>query len=127
MMMSSLLAFLLLSNFFFAAALAEKICAGCFLPIDNVSDPNLRVMAEFAISQYNKMQSEPRNHLVFRNLVRAESQVVGGTNFELVIAAVNQSSSPSTPQNYKARVYVDLWETQKMLVSFTLGLSPLVW
>ncbi|XP_021831675.1 cysteine proteinase inhibitor 1-like [Prunus avium] len=98
---------------------------GGYQPIKNISDPHVKEIAEFAVSEYNK-QAQGKNKLVFQRVIRGETQVVAGINFRLVISAKNESSEVSNPptaaaaagENYVAGVWEKSWEHFRQLISF---------
>ncbi|CAI9086877.1 OLC1v1020800C1 [Oldenlandia corymbosa var. corymbosa] len=73
-------------------------------------DPQVVDSAKFAVTEHNK-----QNHtdLVFNKVVKAERQVVAGTNYRLGIEATDNGAA----HRYIAEVYVALNQT-KFLTSF---------
>lgn len=109
-----------------AAAPTPPFCSrrrGGFWPVGNITDPNLRQMAELAVSEYNKQLPRqwlrPRwlfpqySRLVFQNVLRAESQFVGGQNYRLVITAINEMLPNNPPLRYEAIVHQCAWKRLK--------------
>ncbi|XP_068340484.1 cysteine proteinase inhibitor 1-like [Pyrus communis] len=88
---------------------------GGYYPTENLNDPHLREIAEFAVSEYNKTHDQK---LVFQKLVRGESQTIAGINYKLVIEVVDSSSVNSSPINYEIIVFEDLSRTTTKLESF---------
>ncbi|KAB2631721.1 cysteine proteinase inhibitor 1-like [Pyrus ussuriensis x Pyrus communis] len=84
---------------------------GGYYPIENLNDPHLREIAEFAISEYNKIHDQK---LVFQKLVRGESQTIAGINYKLVIEVMDSSSVNSGPISYEIIVFEDLSRTTKL-------------
>lgn len=96
---------------FIAVAARSKALVGGWGPIENLEDPHVKGIAEFAVSEYNK-QSKAELKLV--KVVKGESQVVSGTNYRLVIAVKNGAKS----ERYQAVVWEKTWENFKKLTSF---------
>nr|XP_008350152.1 cysteine proteinase inhibitor 1-like [Malus domestica] len=84
---------------------------GGYYPIENLNDPHLREIAEFAVSEYDKIHDQK---LVFQKLVRGESQTIAGINYKLVIEVTDSSSVNSGPINYEIIVFEDLSRTTKL-------------
>ncbi|XP_048435372.1 cysteine proteinase inhibitor 1-like [Pyrus x bretschneideri] len=61
---------------------------GGYFPYDNLNDPRLREIAEFAISKYNKIHDQK---LLLQKLVHGQFQIAEGTNYKLVITVLNSS------------------------------------
>ncbi|RXH76129.1 hypothetical protein DVH24_019017 [Malus domestica] len=93
---------------------------GGYFPFDNLNDPHLREIAEFAISKYNKIHDQK---LVLQKLVHGQFQIVEGTNYKLVISVIHSSKVFSGPINYEIIVFENLWRTIKELKSFVRDLS----
>ncbi|CAL9015031.1 unnamed protein product, partial [Prunus brigantina] len=98
---------------------------GGWQPIKNISDPKVKEVAEFAVSEYNKQaqgkSSDP--NLVFDSVVRGELQVVHGLKYRLVLSAKNESSvsnptTTATSDKYEAVVWDMFWQHLKKLISF---------
>ncbi|VVA93420.1 unnamed protein product [Arabis nemorensis] len=85
---------------------------GGWKPIKDVSDPNVVEIAEFAISEHNKV-SKPG--LVYEKVVQGKQQVVAGTKYDLVIAAKNGGGRS---KNYEAVVWDKPYEKFRKLESF---------
>lgn len=92
--------------------------------IDNFSDPKVKEVAEFAVSEYNKQaqgkSSDP--NLVLDSVVRGELQVVHGLRYRLVHSAKNESSvtATATSDKYEAVVWDMFWQHLRKLISFQL-------
>lgn len=84
---------------------------GGWFPVDNVNDPHLKEIAKFAIEEYNKKSN---SGLKFVSLLKAERQVVSGTNYRLLL----EVKKGSTIQRYEAVVYERLRQESKTLTSF---------
>ncbi|XP_068321273.1 cysteine proteinase inhibitor 1-like [Pyrus communis] len=103
-----------------AAADRRGLITGGWEPIKNISDPHVKEIAEFAVSEYNK-QAQGQNKLAFERVVRGDSQVVAGINYRLVISAKNKSVADpdvATPADYEGIVWEKAWEHFKQLMSF---------
>ncbi|KAJ0973624.1 hypothetical protein J5N97_015589 [Dioscorea zingiberensis] len=74
---------------------------GGFQPIKNLTDPHILDIAKFAVSEYNK---ESGSHLIFQKIVSGMYQVVAGTNYLLIIEAMDGTEL----SNYEAKVFEDL-------------------
>ncbi|TQD94132.1 hypothetical protein C1H46_020327 [Malus baccata] len=88
---------------------------GGYFPFNNLNDPRLREIAEFAISKYNKIHDQK---LVLQKLVHGQFQIAEGTNYKLVISVLNSSKVFSGPIKYEIIVFENLWRTIKELKSF---------
>ncbi|CAN6683029.1 unnamed protein product [Malus baccata var. baccata] len=93
---------------------------GGWRPIENISDPHVKEIAEFAVSEYNK-QAKGQNKLAFERVVRGDTQLVAGMNYRLVISAKNKSVADpddATPAEYEGIVWERTWLHFKQLTSF---------
>ncbi|XP_050145928.1 cysteine proteinase inhibitor 1-like [Malus sylvestris] len=89
------------------AAATSTVQIGGWKPIEDVSDPEVREAAEFAV-------------------FRGETQLVACTNYKLVISAKNESSvanptrvvGTAAANNYEVFVYDRAWEHYKELLYF---------
>nr|XP_028946349.1 cysteine proteinase inhibitor 1-like [Malus domestica] len=61
---------------------------GGYYPIENLNNPHLREIMDFAVSEYNKIHDKK---LVFQKLVRGESQIIAGICYKLFIEVVDSS------------------------------------
>lgn len=95
-----------------AAGLGGGPLVGGWTPIENTNDPHVKEMANFAVSEYNK-QSKMNLKLV--GVDKAESQVVAGTNYRIVVSVKNGKAK----ERYQAVVWEKPWEKFKKLTSFT--------
>ncbi|KAK9089833.1 hypothetical protein Scep_028915 [Stephania cephalantha] len=88
---------------------------GGYLPADP-NDPHIVDTGRYAVDEYNK-----RTHmdLKFVNVIKAETQVVSGVNYRLVVTARNKNDQV---QPYVAVVLERAWESYRNLTSF----NPLV-
>ncbi|KAL3850948.1 hypothetical protein ACJIZ3_012830 [Penstemon smallii] len=84
---------------------------GGWKPIQNLKDPQVVEIAKFAVAEHNQ---KTKAALVYKALVKAESQVVSGTNYKLVISAKDGSVS----NNYEAVVWDKPWLKFRQLTSF---------
>ncbi|KAK9267188.1 hypothetical protein L1049_009608 [Liquidambar formosana] len=90
---------------------AEGRIIGGWEPIKNVSDPHVREIGEFAVTEHNK---EAKEELAFESVVKGETQLVSGTNYRLVLAAKDGGAS----NNYEAVVWEKIWTGFRNLTSF---------
>ncbi|KAK9089823.1 hypothetical protein Scep_028905 [Stephania cephalantha] len=88
---------------------------GGYIPADP-NDPHIVDTGRYAVDEYNK-----RTHmdLKFVNVIKAETQVVSGVNYRLVITARNKNDQV---QPYVAVVLERAWESYRNLTNF----NPLV-
>ncbi|TQD80446.1 hypothetical protein C1H46_034036 [Malus baccata] len=70
---------------------------GGYYPIENLNDPHLREIVDFAVSEYNKIHDKK---LVFQKLVQGESQAIAGIYYKLFIEVVDSSWVNKGPANY---------------------------
>ncbi|KAK4439442.1 putative MO25-like protein [Sesamum alatum] len=91
----------------------RKAIVGGWRPIDNLKDPEVVEIANFAVTEHNKEASAA---LAFEAVVKGETQVVAGTNYRLVIAAKDGSAAGS--KQYQAVVWDKPWQKFRKLVSF---------
>ncbi|KAI5330764.1 PREDICTED: cysteine ase inhibitor [Prunus dulcis] len=98
---------------------------GSWQPIKNISNPKVKEVAKFVVSEYNKQaqgkSSDPK--LVLDSVVRGELQVVHGLKYKLVLSAKNELSvsnptSTATSDKYEAVVWDLFWQHLKKLISF---------
>ncbi|XP_061992557.1 probable LRR receptor-like serine/threonine-protein kinase At1g53420 isoform X6 [Rosa rugosa] len=87
----------------------EEICSSAL--IEDINDPHVKEIAEFAVSEYNKKSGKK---LELQSLVKGETQVVPGENYKLVIAVTDNSSVAK----YEGVVYERIWEHTRELLSF---------
>lgn len=90
-----------------ASAAPRGPATGGWEPIENINDPHVKEIAEFAVSEYNKKSNKK---LVFQSVVKGETQVVTGQNYRLVIAVKDDK--------YEAVVWERVWLHSKILTSF---------
>ncbi|WCJ34076.1 Cysteine proteinase inhibitor 1 [Euphorbia peplus] len=110
----------LLLCFLIAAVLSAALAAGSmrgtgsmvggWTPIKDLSDPNVKEIAQFAVSEYNRRS---KGNLKLESVVKGETQVVSGANYKLVLA-VNGGGS----KKYEAVVYDKPWAHVRNLTSF---------
>ncbi|KAF5196131.1 Cysteine proteinase inhibitor [Thalictrum thalictroides] len=84
---------------------------GGYKPIDNITDPHIHDLGEFAVSEHN---NKAKTSLKFVNVIKGQSQVVAGINYRLVIAA----KKDGIERNYLAVVYERPGGKIKTLTSF---------
>ncbi|PRQ38034.1 putative protein kinase RLK-Pelle-DLSV family [Rosa chinensis] len=87
----------------------EDICSSAL--IEDINDPHVKEIAEFAVSEYNKKSGKK---LELQSVVKGETQVVPGENYQLVIAVTDNSSVAK----YESVVYERIWEHTRELLSF---------
>jgi hypothetical protein len=82
----------------------EEFGLGGYSPINDINDPQVTKIANFAVTRYNK-RSETK--LKFEKVIKGESQAVGltKTNYKLTLSASNGSVS----NTYETVVYENLW------------------
>lgn len=95
-----------------AAAAPRGPAKGGWEPIENINDPHVKEIAEFAVSEYNKKSNKK---LVFQSVVKGETQVVSGQNYRVVIAVKGDNS---LAVKYEAVVWERVWLHSKILTSF---------
>ncbi|KAK2977053.1 hypothetical protein RJ640_011664 [Escallonia rubra] len=76
-----------------------------------IKDPKVKEIGEFAVSEHNK---EAKASLKYEGVVKGETQVVSGTNYQLRIAAKDGDISG----NYEAVVWDKPWNKFRQLTSF---------
>ncbi|KAF3774488.1 Cysteine proteinase inhibitor 12 [Nymphaea thermarum] len=87
---------------------------GGFQPIPDVkNNKHVQELGKFAVAEFNKKHQEAAA-LVFVEVVEAQSQVVAGTNYRLLIKTLKAGYV----RHYKALVYEKTWEDVKTLTSF---------
>jgi Aspartic acid proteinase inhibitor len=91
---------------------ASKQILGGWSPIKNVTDPHVKDLGAFAVSEHDKVANDS---LVFVQVVSGEQQVVAGMNYRLVLEAKNGNG---TVAKYVAVVWEKLWANTRQLTSF---------
>ncbi|KAE8724385.1 Cysteine proteinase inhibitor 5 [Hibiscus syriacus] len=86
---------------------------GGWSPIQNITDPHVSEIAEFAVGQYN---NESKASLKLEKVLKGETQVVSGTNYRLVLKAKDGAAE----KTYEAVVWEKPWQNYKNLTSFDL-------
>ncbi|KAI3815449.1 hypothetical protein L1987_15116 [Smallanthus sonchifolius] len=106
-------------NLFITILIAVFLCkssveslSGGWKSIPNLSDPTVVDIGRFAVDEHNK---EFYAALTFGQVVKGESQVVEGVNYNLTITAVDGSAENS----YVALVWDKPWDQSRQLVFFT--------
>ncbi|XP_076920635.1 cysteine proteinase inhibitor 5-like [Bidens hawaiensis] len=84
---------------------------GGWKPIPDVTDPKVVDIGKFAVDEHNK---EDNASLKFIKVVKGETQVVAGMNYNLTIIAADGS----VENNYVALVWDIPWAKFRKLVSF---------
>lgn len=93
-----------------ASAIARmETSAGGWSPIKDINDPHVIVIANFAVTEYNKHTGA---NLKLDKLIKGESQVASGIYYDLILSAGDGSHS----NIYKALVWEKTW--QHNLISF---------
>ncbi|XP_065022666.1 cysteine proteinase inhibitor 1-like [Musa acuminata AAA Group] len=85
---------------------------GGWTAIEDLKDPHVREIAEFAVSENNKLE---KTNLTLRKVEGGETQVVAGTNYRLVLEVRDGSGASA---RYEAVVWEKPWESFKQLASF---------
>ncbi|PNX67836.1 cysteine proteinase inhibitor 5-like protein [Trifolium pratense] len=93
------------------ASSAARSVPGGWSPIDNINDPHITEIANYAVTEYDKRSGAK---LKFEKVIKGESQVVAGTNYHLTLSAADGSDS----NNYEAFVYERVWQHFRNLTSF---------
>ncbi|XP_054779054.1 cysteine proteinase inhibitor 1-like [Prosopis cineraria] len=92
---------------------AEAVIPGGWTPIPNLEDQHVMEIANFAVAEYDKRNGA---RLKLEKVVKGETQVVAGTNYRLVVATKDGSSSAT--KNYEAVVWEKPWQHFRNLTSF---------
>uniref|UniRef100_A0A0D9WYJ1 Cystatin domain-containing protein n=1 Tax=Leersia perrieri TaxID=77586 RepID=A0A0D9WYJ1_9ORYZ len=99
-----------------AAAAAPSVMVadvvGGWSPIEDINDPHIQELGEWAVSEHNKVSTT--SVLTFSKVTSGEQQVVSGMNYRLFIAA---STSNDTNGSYVAVVFEQA--STRKLVSFS--------
>ncbi|KAL4309619.1 hypothetical protein GQ457_01G043460 [Hibiscus cannabinus] len=104
----------LLSLIFFPLIFSDArtgILTGGWSPIENIADPHVTEIAEFAVGEYNR---ESKASLKLDKVVKGDTQVVAGMNYRLVLKAKDGKAE----KTYQAVVWERAWENYKNLTSF---------
>lgn len=80
-------------------------------PIQNLKDPEVLRIANFAVTEHNK---EAKTNLTFVAVLKGETIVVAGLRYKLVISAKDGDSA----RNYPAEVWSKPWLKFQQLISF---------
>ncbi|XP_031493253.1 cysteine proteinase inhibitor 3-like [Nymphaea colorata] len=103
-----------------ASSNSSVTALGGFHPVQDVkNNKHVQELGKFAVAEFNKKHHEAAA-LVFVEVVEAQSQVVAGTNYRLLIKALKAGYV----KHYKALVYEKPWENVKTLPSFEPGEYP---
>ncbi|KAK1436842.1 hypothetical protein QVD17_02626 [Tagetes erecta] len=97
-----------------SAALGEGSLAGGWKPID-ITDPTVIDIGKFAVNEHNK---EDKASLKFVKVVRGESQVVAGMNYNLTITAADADADADAVKSYVALVWDKPWMKFRKLLAF---------
>lgn len=71
-----------------AESAGKPLNTGGWEPIKNVSDPHVQEIGEFAVAEYDERS---KAQLVFKEVVKGETQVVAGINYRLTLKASGQA------------------------------------
>ncbi|XVE50998.1 hypothetical protein DITRI_Ditri02bG0002200 [Diplodiscus trichospermus] len=107
-----LLLSLLFLPIIFSDARKDAVVGG-WTQIENIKDPHVTEIAEFAVSEYN---NQSKTSLKLVKVVKGETQVVAGTNYRLVLKATDGSAT----KTYQAIVWEKPWQNFRKLTSFNL-------
>ncbi|GFP99825.1 cysteine proteinase inhibitor 5 [Phtheirospermum japonicum] len=86
-----------------AAALGGRKIPDYWEPIENLTDPSVVRIANFAVAEQNKQPNATK--LEFVSIIKGERQVVAGFLYRLVIAATVGGSKSTEPNYYFATLY----------------------
>ncbi|KAJ1697388.1 hypothetical protein LUZ63_005900 [Rhynchospora breviuscula] len=86
--------------------------AGGWKPIENITDPHVQEIGNYAVSEHNRQSGD---NLEFLGVMSGEKQVVAGTNYRLVLEASDEEGNVAS---YQAVVYERVWEGYRELNSF---------
>ncbi|XVF13718.1 hypothetical protein REPUB_Repub08aG0231700 [Reevesia pubescens] len=91
--------------------------AGGWEPIKNISEPHVREVAEFAVSDYNK---QSKASLKLKSVVEGETQVVSGINYKLVVETIDGTINWTVAgiEEYEAVVWEKAQGNSRSLTSF---------
>ncbi|KAF3452089.1 hypothetical protein FNV43_RR08185 [Rhamnella rubrinervis] len=91
-----------------ASAARTKALVGGWKTVQDLKDPHVKEIIEFAVSKYNK---QSKANLKFDSVVKGDSQVVAGINYRLVISVKNGNATE--------RYQVVVWENTKHFMKIT--------
>ncbi|KAL8252359.1 hypothetical protein R6Q59_036052 [Mikania micrantha] len=94
-----------------SVALGGRTVSGGWSPISDVTDPKVVDIAKFAVDEHNKADHAS---LKFAKVVKGESQVVAGMNYNLTITAADGTAD----HDYVVFVWDKPWQKFRQLVSF---------
>ncbi|XP_004239826.1 cysteine proteinase inhibitor 5 [Solanum lycopersicum] len=83
--------------------------------ITDTKDSKVAEIGKFAVDQYNE---NTKSKLVFKRVVKGETQVVAGTNYRLVISATDGGRRSRSGDKYLAEVWDKPWMSWRNLTSF---------
>lgn len=107
----SSLVIVFLSLLFVAALANQNKVLPTWRPIQNLKDPEVLRIANFAVTEHNK---EAKTNLTFVAVLKGETIVVAGLRYKLVISAKDGDSA----RNYPAEVWSKPWLKFQQLISF---------
>ncbi|KAG6470828.1 cysteine proteinase inhibitor 8-like [Zingiber officinale] len=97
-----------------APASSRGPLVGGWTPIANVNDAHVQELAAFAVSEHNKTQNDG-SRLTLVRVVKAEQQVVAGTNYRLDLSVKDANGAAAS---YQAVVWEKPWQNFRQLTSF---------
>lgn len=86
---------------------------GGWYPIENITDPHVQEIGNYAVSEYNRQSGDNLN---FVRVVSGETQVVAGVNYRLIIETTDAEGNVA---RYQAMVWEKAWQGFRQLTSFT--------
>ncbi|XP_068644590.1 cysteine proteinase inhibitor 1-like [Aristolochia californica] len=110
-MRSHLLLLLLLLVVSAAAENRRKGQVGGWKQIKDVGDAHVQDVAAFAVAEYNKAE---KADLVFKKVIRGQTQVVSGVRYRLIVEA----AEADVVSRYEAVVWEKVWENFRKLTEF---------
>ncbi|WOK92403.1 cysteine proteinase inhibitor 1 isoform X2 [Canna indica] len=88
---------------------------GGWTPIKDINDPHVKEIAQFAVSEHNKVEN---SGLALSKVMKGETQVVSGTNYRLLIDVQDPTGASA---QYVAVVWEKPWEKFRQLTSFKMA------
>ncbi|KVH96714.1 Cystatin [Cynara cardunculus var. scolymus] len=113
--LTTFLIIILLSVNLFDESFGEKgqKTVGNWLEITSPDDPMVIEVGKFAIQEHNK---DSNSTLKFQEVIKGDTQIVGGMNWRLTIAVEDNGSL----KNCEAFVYEQFLENVRKLISFKI-------
>ncbi|KAG6583736.1 Cysteine proteinase inhibitor 5, partial [Cucurbita argyrosperma subsp. sororia] len=97
-----------------AAATQRLDLVGNYKPIENIDDPKIQSLGEFAVNEHNK---KAKTQLHFQRVISGEMQIVAGTNYNLRLTALEGTSS----RTYGTLVFTDLNNKNNLINFFSVS------